>query len=53
MIGMDTLLTAVAITFVVAILVVVVYVLFELSPFAHHLERFHDPGRRQQSPRLD
>jgi hypothetical protein len=28
-------------------------VLFELSPFAHHGERYHEPGERQQSPRLD
>ena len=53
MVGMNTLLTVVVIAFVVLVLGSVVYVLFELSPFAHHTERFHDPGRRQKSPRLD
>jgi hypothetical protein len=45
---------------IVATLVVVIgvglvglFVLFELSPFAHHRERYHEPGERQQSPRLD
>ena len=53
MIGTNTLLTILVIVFVLATLAVVAYALFELSPFAHHLERFHDPGRRQQSPHLD
>jgi hypothetical protein len=39
--------------FVVGTLAVVAYVLFELSPFAHHDERYHEPGQPQQSPRLD
>ncbi len=43
----------IAICFVVAVLAVVVFVLFELSPFAYHRERFHEAGRRQKSPRLD
>jgi hypothetical protein len=45
----------VAVTFilVLAILGAVLYALFELSPFAHHRDRFHEPGERQQSPRLD
>ncbi len=43
---------AVATVFVAAVLVVVLYVLFKMSPFAHHTDVFH--GReRQQSPRLD
>jgi hypothetical protein len=45
--------TLVVMAFVVAVLVVVGYVLFELSPFAHHEERYHEPGQRQNSPRLD
>ena len=53
MLGMNTLFTIVVIAFVVLVLGSVVYALFELSPFAHHVERFHDPGRRQNSPRLD
>jgi hypothetical protein len=29
------------------------YGLFEMSPFARHSDRFHAPGERQNSPRLD
>ncbi len=50
---MDTLFAVVVLAFVVGVLALVVYALFELSPFAHHAERFHEPGQRQQSPRLD
>jgi hypothetical protein len=35
------------------VLLLVGYALFEMSPFAHHSERFHAPGKRQNSPRLD
>ena len=45
--------TVVTLAFVVAVLAVVAYALFEMSPFAHHADRFHEPGQRQQSPRLD
>ena len=45
--------TVITLVFVVAVLAVVAYALFEMSPFAHHEERFHEPGQRQQSPRLD
>ncbi len=43
----------IAMVVVLGILSVVAYVLFELSPFAHHEERYHQRGQRQQSPRLD
>lgn len=43
----------VAMAFVVAVLAVVAYALFEVSPFAHHQDRYHERGERQQSPRLD
>ena len=43
----------VVIAFVVVVLLAVAYVLFELSPLARHSEVLHEPGRRQQSPRLD
>jgi thiol:disulfide interchange protein len=43
----------VTIAVVLAILAVVAYGLFEISPFARHRDRFHEPGKRQQSPRLD
>jgi hypothetical protein len=39
--------------FVLGVLAVVAYALFELSPFAHHADRYHEPGQRQPSPRLD
>ena len=43
----------VVLLFVVGVLAVVAYALFEISPFAHHQDRFHEPGERQQSPHLD
>jgi len=39
--------------FVFGVLAVVAYALFEFSPFAHHADRYHEPGELQQSPRLD
>jgi hypothetical protein len=45
--------TVIVIAFVVGTLAVVAYALFELSPFAHHEERYHEPGQLQRSPRLD
>jgi hypothetical protein len=45
--------TVITMAFVVGVLAVVAYALFELSPFAHHDDRYHDPRERQQSPRLD
>ena len=54
MVAASTVFTIVVIAFVVLVLAVVVYALFELSPFvSHHGERFHEPGRPQRSPRLD
>ena len=38
---------------VFAIVGVVLYAMFEMSPFAHHAERLREPGKRQPSPRLD
>ena len=45
--------TVIAMVVVLGILAVVAYALFELSPFAHHEERYHERGQRQQSPHLD
>ena len=45
--------TVITMAFVLAILAVVAYALFELSPFAHHADRYHEPGQRQESPHLD
>jgi hypothetical protein len=50
---MSTLYLIVVIVSVVAILGVVAYGLFELSPFARHTDVLHDRGVRQDSPRLD
>jgi hypothetical protein len=43
----------VSMAFVLGVLAVVAYALFEISPFAHHNERYHESGERQASPRLD
>jgi hypothetical protein len=45
--------TVIVMVVVFAILAVVAYALFELSPFAHHEDCYHEPGQRQLSPRLD
>jgi hypothetical protein len=45
--------TIAAMAFVIGVLVVVAYALFEMSPFAHHEDRYREPGERQQSPHLD
>jgi hypothetical protein len=50
---MDALGTVVVMVFVLGVLAVVTYALFEMSPFAHHSDRYHEPGERQQSPHLD
>jgi hypothetical protein len=50
---MSTLLAIVTIAFVVAVLLVVAFGLFEMSPFARHSDHYHNPGERQNSPRLD
>ena len=48
----NTALTAAAVFFVVSVLALVAYSLFELSPFARHRDVYR--GReRQRSPRLD
>jgi len=54
--AMNTLFTSVVLGFVLAVLCIVAYALFELSPFAHHADQFRDPrtGKRMwQSPHLD
>lgn len=45
--------TVITMAFVFATLAVVAYALYEMSPFARHAERYHEPGQRQQSPHLD
>jgi hypothetical protein len=45
--------TAIVMVVVFAILAVVAFALYEMSPFAHHRDAYHEPGERQQSPRLD
>ena len=45
--------TVIVMVVVFGILAVVAYALFELSPFAQHEDRYHEPGQRQQSPHLD
>jgi hypothetical protein len=53
---MATLLTIVTLLFVLAVAAVVVYALFEMSPFARHADQFRDPRtgkRRGSSPHLE
>jgi hypothetical protein len=53
---MSTLWIIVSFAFVFGVLAVVAYALFELSPFARHVEQFRDPrtGRRHwESPHLE
>jgi uncharacterized membrane protein YbaN (DUF454 family) len=52
---MDSLMLIIVGVFVVGVLAVVAYVLFELSPFAKHTDRYRDDtGKRvSDSPRLD
>ena len=50
---MDTLGIVIVMAFVIGVLAVVAYALYAMSPFAHHVDRYHEPGERQQSPRLD
>jgi hypothetical protein len=50
---MHILMPSITIAFVVCVLLLVAFGLFTISPFAHHVDRFHEPGQRQDSPRLD
>ena len=53
---MNTLFTVIATVFVLSVLALVAYALFELSPFARHVDRFRDSRtgeRRGASPHLD
>ena len=53
---MSALWIIVATAFVLVVLALVAYGLFELSPFTHHLDQFRDPRtgkRRWESPHLE
>jgi hypothetical protein len=50
---MHVFLVSLVIAFVVCVLLLVAFGLFTMSPFAHHADSFHEPGQRQDSPRLD
>jgi hypothetical protein len=53
---MNVLFLLIVIGFVVAVLGVVGYALFELTPLARHVDRYRDPRtgeRRLKSPHLD
>lgn len=50
---MHILMLTITIAFVVCVLLLVAFGLFTMSPLAHHIERFREPGQRQDSPRLD
>jgi hypothetical protein len=48
---MPTLMLTLTIAIVVCVLLLVAFGLFTISPIARHIDRFHEPGRRQDSPR--
>jgi hypothetical protein len=53
---MDILFTVIAIAFVLVVLALVGFALFEMTPFASHRDHFRDPRtgkRRWESPHLD
>ena len=51
---MEALITLIVFVFVVGVLAVAAYALFEVTPFAKHKDRFRDSrGKRIESPRLD
>jgi len=53
---MTALFTIIVIAFVVAVLAVAAYAIFEMTPFAKHSDHYRDPvtgERRGKSPRLD
>jgi hypothetical protein len=53
---MHALMVFVVFAFVVAVAAVIVWALFEMSPYAHHGDQFRDPttGRRRgESPHLE
>lgn len=53
---MNALMTLIVFAFVVAVAAVIVWALFEMSPFAHHVDQFRDPvtGRKRgESPHLE
>jgi hypothetical protein len=52
---MDSLFIVIAAVFVVAVLAVAGFALFELTPFARHRDHYRDESgnRRFESPRLD
>jgi hypothetical protein len=52
----STFFLVIALLFVVSVLALVVYSVFELTPYARHKDRYRDPAtgeRRFDSPRLD
>jgi len=52
---MQALYTVIVFAFVIAVLATAGFALFEITPFAHHKDRYRDAftGKRIESPRLD
>jgi hypothetical protein len=53
---MDTLFLVIGVAFVLAVLAIVGYSIFEISPYAHHKDHYRDEltgERRFDSPHLD
>lgn len=53
---MNTVFTVIAIVFVVSVLALVAYAVFEMTPLARHRDHYRDPRtgkRRWESPHLE
>ena len=51
---MEALITLIVFIFVIGVLAVAAFALFEITPLAKHKDRFRDArGKRVESPRLD
>jgi hypothetical protein len=53
---MHALMIFIVFAFVVGVAAVIVWALFEMSPFAHHVDQFRDPvtgPKRGESPHLE
>jgi hypothetical protein len=54
--AMNMVFLIIVLTFVISVLGMVGFVIFQISPFAHHNDHYRDPEtgkRRFESPRLD
>ena len=50
---MHVVIVTLVLALVVCVILLVAFGLFTMGPLAHHVDRFHEPHQRQDSPRLD